>query len=153
MRTSLDLTRWIGPLAGSVMGTELRFSQCRLHFYLLKYADLRFINILSERDPCRCSIMELVLKNTALQKIVHTVYKQRGNARLERSARPSWCHFNGKCGQLPQPMCIKDLMLIKTPFNDNALCIITWKGCKDLIRFKLKESRRPVQCVRKMCYL
>ena len=46
--------------------------------------------------------------------------ESRGNKRLERSDRLSWCCFNGKCGHLPMPMCLKDLILrnAKTRVNN-----------------------------------
>lgn len=46
--------------------------------------------------------------------------ESRGNKRLERSDRLSWCCFNGKCGHLPMPMSLKDLILrnAKTRVNN-----------------------------------
>lgn len=51
------------------------------------------------------------LLNQLLWNIVTRLHEKGGIKRLERSAPLSWCCFNGKCGQLCQPVRLKDLRL------------------------------------------
>lgn len=50
------------------------------------------------------------------------LHEQKGIMRLERSAPLSWLCFNGKCGQSPRSLCLKDLWLskAKTPVNNTG---------------------------------